>query len=274
MIRGMILTDLDGTFLNSSSKISDENLAALHELGQHQIIRVAATGRNLHSARQVVEHHLPFDYLIFSTGAGICSFADDRMLCAHELGEGDIQALARFFSDCAVDFSIHHPIPDNHCFHWYASPEPTSDLITRLKHLREFACQGPFEKISRATQFLAISCDGHAIIAELQRRFAHLSVIRTTSPIDGRHIWIEVFPAAVSKGLAAEWLCGELGIERRHTMSIGNDYNDQAMLEWTGRGFVVANGPADLRGLFQPAPGNDAHGFAVAARQWLAELQP
>lgn len=273
MPRGMMLTDLDGTFLNSTGKISDENLEMLHELGRHNIIRVAATGRTLHSSREVVQHHLPFDYLVFSTGAGICSFADDQVICAHELGEKDIHALAKFFLDCAVDFSIHHPIPDNHHFHWFAAPEPSSDLACRLKYLKEYATQGPYQQISKATQFLAISLDGLAIIDELERRFPHLSIIRTTSPIDGRHIWIEVFAAGASKGLAARWLCEHLEIDPCNTMSIGNDYNDLAMLEWTSHGFVVANGPHDLLQRFSMVPRNDDHGFAVAARQWLQTMK-
>jgi len=272
MPRGMVLTDLDGTFLNSLSQISAENLAMLHRLGENDVVRVAATGRTLHSSREVVKHDLPFDYLVFSTGAGICSFEDDHVICAHELGRHDIHALSEFFLECEVDFSIHHPIPENHRFHWFAAPEPSSDLMSRLHYLKEFATQGPYQQLSRATQFLAISTDGLAIIEELQRRFPHLSIIRTTSPLDGRHVWIEVFHPHASKGLAARWLCDELGIEQRHTMSIGNDYNDLAMLEWTNQGFVVANGPEDLRQRFLSAPANDEHGFAVAAERWLQEL--
>ena len=272
MPKGMILTDLDGPLLNSAGKISEENLAMLLELGRQNVVRVAATGRNLHSARQVVDHSLPFDYLIFSTGAGISAFADDKILCAHELPAHYIQALAKFFIASSVDFSIHHPIPDNHLFHWFAAPQPTSDLLTRLAHLKDFASQGPYELINRATQFLAISLDGLGIIAELQNLFPHLSIIRTTSPLDRTHVWIEVFPAAASKGHAARWLCNELGIDKRNTMSIGNDYNDLAMLEWTAHGYVVANGPEDLRRRFSPAPANDEHGFAAAAKLWLTEL--
>ncbi len=274
MARGMVLTDLDGTFLDSRGKISNENLDMLHELGRQKVVRVAATGRTLHSSREVVQHHLPFDYLVFSTGAGICSFADDQIICAHELGEQDIHELAKFFLDCAVDFSIHHPIPDNHHFHWFAAPKPSSDLACRLKYLRDYATQGPYQQISRATQFLAISLDGLPIIEKLEQRFPHLSIIRTTSPIDGRHVWIEVFAAGASKGLAARWLCEQLNICRENTMSIGNDYNDLAMLEWAGQGFVVANGPRDLRQRFSTAPCNDEHGFAVAASQWLKTLKP
>lgn len=274
MHRGMVLTDLDGTFLNSTGKISEANLETLQTLGQHGVIRVAATGRTLHSAREVVHHALPFDYLVFSTGAGICAFADDQIMCSHELGETDIQALAEFFLDCGVDFSIHHPIPENHRFHWFASQNPSPDLLSRLKYLKDFAVQGDYRKISRATQFLAISLNGLEIIDKLRIKFPHLSIIRATSPLDGKHIWIEVFPAEASKGMAASWLCQKLGIHQRHTMSIGNDYNDVAMLEWTHQSFVVANSPADMRQRFQGAPCNDDHGFAVAANDWLRNLRP
>lgn len=270
----MVLTDLDGTFLNSDRSIDSENLNTLHQLGEHGVIRVAATGRTLHSSREVLGFELPFDYLIFSTGAGICRFADNQILHKKALTAIDIHAVAEYFAECQLDFSIHHPIPDNHRFHWYSSPNPTPDLLSRLHYLADFAVQGDFRDIEEATQLLAITLNGLAIIEELQRRFNHLSIIRTTSPIDGKHIWIEVFPPGASKGSAAEWLCNSLNIARDRTMSIGNDFNDLAMLEWTQTSFAVANAAPELIEKFSPAPDNDNQGFAIAARGWLEQLQP
>lgn len=270
----MILTDLDGTFLNSDCSISSENLDVLHMLGEQGIVRVAATGRNMHSSREVLGYELPFDYLIFSTGAGICRFVDSHIMHKRSLETCDIHAVAEFFSSWQLDFSIHHPIPDNHRFHWYASPNPTSDLISRLHYLADFAVQGNYRDIEEATQLLAITLAGPEIIEELQRRFSHLSIIRTTSPIDGKHTWIEVFPPGASKGSAAEWLCNNLSIDQTRTMSIGNDFNDLAMLEWTHASYAVANAVPELVQQFLPAPANNNHGFAMAARAWLEKLQP
>jgi len=270
----MVLTDLDGTFLSSDRSIGAENLATLHALGEMGIVRVAATGRSLHSARMVIGSDLPFDYLIFSTGAGICHYSDSRIIHKRTLAKSDIHAVADFFVDCQLDFSIHQPIPETHRFHWYASPRPTSDLQARLEFWAEFATQGDYLEIEEASQLLAISLDAREIIEQLQQRFAHLSIIRTTSPIDDRHTWIEVFPPGASKGTAAKLLCNSLNIERDHTMSIGNDFNDLAMLEWTGTSYVVANAAPELVKQFLPAPGNDAQGFAAATRAWLEQLQP
>jgi len=272
MNAGMILTDLDGTFLNNQGRISPRNLEMLSILGEKKVLRVAATGRNIQSSREVLDHNLPFDYLIFSTGAGICTFADDRVIHSNHLHKNDIHEVAEYFLANDMDFSIHHPIPENHCFYLFQSSNPTSDLTHRLKYLKQFAQTTQLHEISSATQLLAISLNGLEIIEELRSRFMHLNIIRTTSPIDGRHVWIEVFPAGVSKGLAAEWLCRHLNIDKSLTMSIGNDFNDLAMLEWTSSSFAVANAPTEIRQSFHAVADNDSDGFAQAVEIWLKRM--
>jgi len=54
-------------------------------------------------------------------------------------------------------------------------------------------------------------------------------------------------------------------------MAIGNDYNDQDLLEWAGNAFVTANSPAKLKGLFRPVAANDEGGVAEAIHVWMEE---
>ena len=54
-------------------------------------------------------------------------------------------------------------------------------------------------------------------------------------------------------------------------MSVGNDYNDLDLLEWTSGSFVVDNAPADLKKRFVGVNSNNDGGVAEAARRWLAE---
>ena len=49
----LVATDLDGTFLRNDKSVSDENMEALHWLGERGILRVIATGRNLKKTREV-----------------------------------------------------------------------------------------------------------------------------------------------------------------------------------------------------------------------------
>jgi hypothetical protein len=46
-------------------------------------------------------------------------------------------------------------------------------------------------------------------------------------------------------------LCEHLGISQKHSLSIGNDYNDVDMLRWTAVSYVVANAPQELHQQFK-----------------------
>ena len=274
--KGLVLTDLDGTFLNPIGKINEANIHALNKLNKYGIARAVCTGRTLNSAREVVPTELPFDFLIFSSGAGIAEFSNDKILCSHSLVSEEIQELTDFFIDKKVDFSVHFPIPDNHYFYWFScGSEKSPDLISRLHYLKPFALEGTKEILSRlktATQFLVIISDEYlSLFDEARRFFKHLSFVRATSPITPNYTWIEVFPDKTSKGTGAEWLSKYLELSREQTMSIGNDYNDIQMLDWTGTAYIMDNSPEDLKKRFRVAPSNQYDGFAYAVDNWLEE---
>ncbi|MBW2583573.1 MAG: HAD hydrolase family protein [Deltaproteobacteria bacterium] len=54
-------------------------------------------------------------------------------------------------------------------------------------------------------------------------------------------------------------------------VSVGNDYNDIDLLEWTPSSYVVNNAPSDLKNRFTCVASNNNGGVAEAARRWLAE---
>ena len=274
--KGLVLTDLDGTFLNPTGGIDEANIKALEKLHKYDVASAVCTGRTLNSAREVVPHDLPFDYLIFSSGAGIVDFSNDKILCSHSLVFEEIQSLTDFFKSKNLDFSVHFPIPNNHYFYWFSGSEKSPDLISRLHYLKEFAKEGNEETISRmkaATQFLVIISDEYlSLLDEAKSKFKHLSFVRATSPITPNYTWIEVFPDKTSKGTGAEWLCRYLGLTREQTMGIGNDYNDIQLLDWTGTSYIMENSPEDLKKRFNSVPSNANEGFAYAVDNWLEEI--
>jgi hypothetical protein len=105
----------------------------------------------------------------------------------------------------------------------------------------------------------------------VRQKLKGLTVIQTTSPIDGRSTWIELFPAGVSKGLTAAWLAGELGIPRTCTLSVGNDFNDVDLLEWAQTRFVTANAPPELKQRFPAVASNNHGGVTEAIELWLTD---
>ncbi len=147
---------------------------------------------------------------------------------------------------------------------------PTNpDFYTRIAMYQEF-CR-PMTKTDLATfgestEILAIvpSYLGHETADRVQQTLGDFSVIKATSPLDGKSLWIEVFNPRVSKSQAVAWLCECLDVHRNHVVAVGNDYNDLDLLQWAGRGFVVANTPSDLQKEFEIVASNNQCGVAEA----------
>ncbi|GAB4268412.1 MAG: Cof-type HAD-IIB family hydrolase [Candidatus Rifleibacteriota bacterium] len=268
----IMLTDLDGTLLASDRTVSEVNRSVLALLGKKKIVRVAATGRSLYSCRKVIPEGFPFDYLIFSSGAGIMNWKTGKILKTSALSSDEIRSVAEHFLSCNLDFSIHQPIPHTHRFHWFASSNPNRDFLERLELFKKFASTGDYNKINSATQLLAVTENLDQVLPGLRKKFADLNIIRTTSPLNRHVTWIEVFPGNVSKGHAAEWLSRYLDIEQSRTMSVGNDFNDLSMLEWTRFSYIMQNAATELKSMFRNAPSNDDNGFSFAVLDWLKHL--
>jgi hypothetical protein len=102
----------------------------------------------------------------------------------------------------------------------------------------------------------------------------HCGCIRTEYP--GRDLSVlDLLPLGVSKGWALERLAGRLGIGRKETMAIGDNWNDVDMLEWAGQGVMMGNAAAELRIMakmrgWKQAPPNDQDGVAVVLEAAVA----
>jgi Cof subfamily protein (haloacid dehalogenase superfamily) len=102
--------------------------------------------------------------------------------------------------------------------------------------------------------------------------------IRTEYPARDLSI-VDLMPPGVSKGWALERLAARLGVDRKETMAIGDNWNDVGMLEWAGQAVVMANAADDLRTMaklrgWKQAPLNDHDGVAVVLEAMLARQAP
>jgi hypothetical protein len=270
---GAVVTDLDGTLLSSRRTLSDVDRRSLETLGERGVTRIVATGRSLHSARQAVRRDWPIDYLVFSSGAGALDWRTQRLIHSVSMSPQQVGAAIAALQEVRLDFMVHEPIPDNHCFTYWRAETANPDFERRVARYREFASPwAPSLPRTPKCQLLAIHPDGSAaLVDEVRRRIEGLTTIRTTSPLDGVSIWIEIFGPGVSKATASRRILEQLGDSPGPVVAIGNDHNDEALLAWADRPFVVANSPPELRARHRVVSSNDSGGFSEAVALALTE---
>jgi hydroxymethylpyrimidine pyrophosphatase-like HAD family hydrolase len=270
---GLFVTDLDGTLLRSDRTVSEGDRESLRRLGDQRVVRVVATGRSIFSFGRIDAPRLPIDYVIFSTGAGIAEYPEGKILRRAGLEPEETGRAAAVLRELRLDFMIQRPIPDTHVFGYAALNPSNPDFETRIALYRPFAfpLNEDVHRFGPATQLVAIVPRTRAenALSAVRQRLAELTVIQTTSPLDGHSTWIEIFPAGVSKSLSAQWLASRLGAPAGQTLSVGNDYNDVDLLEWAATRFVTANAPEELRHRFPAVASNNHGGVSEAIERWL-----
>ncbi len=268
----LVATDLDGTFLKNDRSISEKNLEALHVLGENKIVRAVATGRNLRKVKEVLNDYTPFDYIVYSSGAGVYDWKAQKEIYNCNLGSESVKKLFRYFISEDVNFHAFFPAPENHK-HWYFRGSKNCEEFERyFSYNNAFAYQLNIENLPE-TQL----CQFLVIIPEDEERFIHLKadiekqcndirVIRASSPITKGYIWMEVFQQSVSKGNGIKHICEMLQIDQENTVGIGNDYNDFDLLEYTAHSFLTENAPDVIKNIYPNLPSNEEDAFAFAAQ--------
>ena len=129
----MVITDLDGTLLQSDHSISPQDTRTLERLGNSGICRVAATGRNLFKVRLVLDESSPFDYVILSSGAGIMDWKTQKMIRSLSIPLETTNELVHFLIKGNYNFKVSRELPDNHNFGWWESYE-CEELSRYVEH--------------------------------------------------------------------------------------------------------------------------------------------
>ncbi len=272
----LVATDLDGTFLRNNKTISKPNLEALRTLGSKNIVRVVATGRNLMKVREVIPEEVPFDYYIYSSGAGIFDKNGNNHLYTRNIPEETASLLIRCFMEENLNFHAFMPAPDNHHLWYHRGSESCPEFERYFEFHRSFAFplpeSGQIE--SDLCQFLVVIPGDEYRFHTMKKRIEDLSgevrVIRSSSPLNTGYIWLEIFHKSVSKGNGVLHLCNLLHIDPVNTLGIGNDYNDIDLLEFTEHSFLTDNAPEVLKKSFRLLPTNEEDAFAHVVAQITA----
>jgi len=272
----LVAIDVDGTLLPSfAQQISQRTAQALKAAQQAGITVAIATGRRTNYTAPLLENlGLRADTpLITSNGAVIRTLGGESIDRSHmqaPIARG-LCGLLRPFG--AVVFTFDRPgrpelvLENMEQTHGRISlwVEANRHAIEVVKPLEDALPDGEDPIQGMVTGTLA-----NMRLAEKALKASEWaeSCTAVCTEYPGRDLSIlDLLPHGVSKGFALERLAARLGVDRKETMAIGDNWNDVDMLEWAGQAVLMGNAAQELRTMakmrgWKQAPHNDQDGVA------------
>jgi Cof subfamily protein (haloacid dehalogenase superfamily) len=257
----MLATDIDGTMLRADGTLSPRVEAALHAAVAAGVEVVPATGRPYHVARDVIEWLNIREYWVFANGA-ITRHLDRGDLIRGfwmdpTLAQGFVVELREDLPGAGFAVELEDEVVYEPGFELVVPmipPYPAQDDV--LDHFR-----GRVQKVL----VFHPGTDLDELFDRVRRSVGDRAVV-TYSGLP----FVEVAPRLVTKAMALQLLCDDLGIDRSEVVSVGDNHNDVTMLEWAGRSYAMGNASDDAKAAADElVPTSDEDGLAVLVERLL-----
>jgi hypothetical protein len=276
--------DMDGTLLsNFAQALSPRTVRALRTAQEAGITVAIATGRRTAFTTPLLEGHgLRTDMLLItSNGAVVRTLGGDcmeRCQLPAQTARG-LCGLLRPFG--ALVFTFDRPgrgelvledlqQTNRRIALWV---EANRKAIEEIKPLEDALVDGE-------DPIQGMVCGGVSAMRQAEQALkasewaGSCECVRTEYPARDISI-LDLMAPGVSKASALEKLAIRLGVDRRETMAIGDNWNDVDMLEWAGQGVIMGNAAPELRAMakirgWKQAPPNNDDGVAVVLEAAIA----
>ncbi len=265
--------DLDGTLLDDSKQIPQDNLDAIKRAAARGVQIVPATGRIYKGIPDELKS-LPFmRWFITANGSYLYDAQKDRAAARAEIPVEEAVAFYEYADTLGVLYDCYQ---DN----WgYMTadmlkvapgiiPDPgVRKLITSLRapvpELKAFLREKG-TGVQKLQLYFTDMQQRARELEELPKRFPNLA-FSTSMPFN-----IEINALSATKGQCLMSLCRILGVEAKDSMALGDGTNDLDMLELAGIGVAMANAAPALLGAadYVTASNNEA-GFARAVERFV-----
>lgn len=273
----LLAIDLDGTLLDNSGRISEQNRAALRAAQRRGVQVVLATGRDYDGIPWAELDGVTLDYVITTNGSSLYRIADRACLYEHCLPcEEAAEIFAwllqhQVYADAYIDGHDYAPraimplldrlvLPEHILACMRRNRVPLDDAVQRLR-------SGELH-VQKGTLNFWRETDGtpHAY----NETFAYLSARPGITTVDGGLGNLEFTAAGTSKADGLQWLVARLGVTMAQTMALGDSENDAAILKAAGLGVAMANAPAAIRSLADAVTASNAqNGVAQAVEHYI-----
>ncbi len=268
----LVVTDLDGTFLNDGKIITAENLNAVRNLADNNILFSFCTGRPVSMIGAFVKQADIRIPVIGCNGGLVYDPVKKTVLLSRTFPAGISAALTEYSLSCGFDYlayttdTIYYSANSRRIrvfrdYNRYAERENCAPAVLKCI-TREDSI--PREKICKV---LITELHGNDL-GKMSGFLSGMSGIVCTPSMSGV---LDVMPEGVSKGAGIAYLASFLGIDMKDVCVFGDNTNDVSMMQRAGMSVCMANGTEDARtaAAFVTERTNNDSGFAELISGYL-----
>tara|TARA_R110000868_G_scaffold37481_2_gene132564 strand:+ start:1010 stop:1807 length:798 start_codon:yes stop_codon:yes gene_type:complete len=258
----MVVTDMDGTLLNSQHEVSDKFFFLFEELKKRDIKFVAASGRQYNSI--IDKLNAIKDDIIVVAENGAFVKKQDKELLATPLNQTTIKRTI----DLLKNIEGIHPVL---CGKNNAYTNGSSDAF--LNKLSEYYSE--FSVLNDLSSF-----DGEVLkiaIYHFESSEKHIYPwVKHLEPdlkvkVSGEN-WLDISHMNANKGYALQYIQEKYGISRQETMVFGDYNNDLEMLSMADFSFAMANAHPNVTAVANfKTKSNDENGVEFVLEQLLSQ---
>lgn len=255
----LICMDIDGTLLDSESRIRAGVRSALERACEDGIHIVLATGRNLDSTLPVVEQLGLHPAIISSTGAHTRTM--DGQTSETPLEYRQARGVMRIGLWSGSGLFVDHPTRS-----WNLG---NSAYVSMFLHVTNGTPARSMEETLTPLPLKVSVINRKDTLGAVRLKITRLYPgLQLASPFD---TVLDVTPPGVNKGSALRALAERLGIPLSQVAAIGDSENDLSDMQISGLSIAMLNSPEHVRlAADWLAPSNDDEGVAWAVDRILA----
>jgi len=238
----LIVTDMDGTLLGSDHKISEENKEAL-KMAMDKGIKVAiATGRIYTSARNYARLLGINTPIIACNGAIIREEETGNVIYEDKIEYDtctkivDLLDEYNLYYQFYTDDTLFCKELSHSSLRYYefnkSLPKDMRINIVTSNNIKEVIKDKDILKV------IVIEEKNKDILNKIKEDLKNISNIEICS---SWHNNIEIMNKGVNKGHAVKRLAEFLGVDQKHVITFGDNYNDLSMIEFAGMGVAMGN---------------------------------
>ena len=245
----LIAVDLDGTLLNSHSKISQKNLSAIGKLKESGIYFVPCTGRTLSEIPVQLKDNPNITYIIHSNGSVVFNTkTKERILntLSKELAKNIFEIISDYKAHITIRYNcycyVEEDLLDENVISYYNIFYGHVDVVKNYAFMvKDFnAWKFTLDDIEVVYIFFHNEEERQDAI----RRLSKYSELLVVSIADFN---IEIINVSAGKGNAIISLAKMLNIDKKETAGLGDSGNDLPVMKVVGIPIAVSNGTAELK---------------------------